>query len=271
LLNTSVVDRESIESSLARQFLRTVGELYVMMVPAAAIVVLLTTQTGQRGTVLAVLLAPIAFCYAPIAIRSGSLSVAAWRKRRTRANVGRELGEVGGEYRILSRCSVTPGREDHIAIGPNGIFVIMACDDGGRVTASSRRLFVNARLPWRDLIDDCRIDTLRVRERVRRAVGRSLPVHSVLCFARALVAVGQEIQGVKVVQAPRLARLIVSTAAPMRLSEREIERAASALTEANESQRPRPLARRSRRSRPEIQSDRRLALVGRVPAHHHER
>jgi hypothetical protein len=271
LLNTSVVDRESIESSLARQFLRTVGELYVMMVPAAAIVVLLTTQTGQRGTVLAILLAPIAFGYASIAIRSGSLSLAAWRKRRTRANVGRELGEVGREYRILSRCSVTPGREDHIAIGPNGIFVIMACDDSGRVTASSRRLFVNARLPWRDLIDDCRIDTLRVRERVRRAVGRSLPVHSVLCFARALVAVGQEIQGVKVVQAPRLARLIVSTAAPMRLSEREIERAASALTEANESQRPRPLARRSRRSRPEIQSDRRLALVGRVPAHHHER
>jgi hypothetical protein len=241
-----------------------------MLIPAAAVVVLLTTPTGQRGVAVAILLTPIAFGYASIATRSIAASLALGRRLRARANVGRELLELGREYRILSRCSVTPGREDHIVIGPNGVFVIMACDDGGRVTASSRRLFVNAQLPWRDLIDDCRVDTLRVRERLRRELGYPLPVHSVLCFARALVAVGQEIQGVKVVQAPRLARLIVSTAAAIRLSEHDVELVAGALTEARKPQ-PRPVARRPRRARADDRGARRLALVGRVPAQHHDR
>jgi hypothetical protein len=272
LSNTSVVDSEhTTDSSLASAILRTVGELYVMLVPAVAVVILLTAHTDPRATVIAVLLAPIAFCFASIAIRSASETLALWRKRRARANVARELLDLGRSYRILSRCSVTPGREDHIAIGPNGIFVVLACDDSGRVTASSRRLFVNARLPWRDLIDDCRIDTLRVRERVKRAVGRPLPVHSVLCFAHALVAVGQEIQGVKVVQAARLARLIVSTAAPVRLTDAEVEHAAVALTETRQVQRPRMPRRQPRRGRTLVAGDRRLALVGPVPARHHER
>jgi len=270
LLTTSVVDSEPIESSLSHHLLRTIGELYVMLIPAAALVVLLTTATGQRGLVVAVLLAPIAFCYAPLAIRSGAATLASWRRRRARANVGRELLHLGGDYRILSRCSVTPGREDHIAIGPNGVFVVLACDGSGRVTASQRRVFVNARLPWRDLVDDCRIDALRVRERVRHAVGRPLPVHSVLCFAHALVAVGQEIQGVKVVQAPRLARVIASTMTTVPLSERDVELVAAALTESRQHE-ARPVARRPRRSPSESPTDRRLALVGRVPARHHER
>jgi hypothetical protein len=270
LFRTCVPDSEFIEGSLPHQLLRAVGELYVTVIAAVAIVVLLTAQTGQRGMAVAILLAPLAFCYASIAMRSGAVSVALWRKRRARANVGRVLLDLGRDYHILSRYSVTPGREDHVAVGPNGIFVVMACDDSGRVTASSRRLFVNARLPWRDLVDDCRIDALRVRERVRRALGRPLPVHSVLCFARALVAVGQEIQGVKVVQAARLARLIVSTAVPTPLSARDVELAAIALTEARQPE-PRPVARRPRRDRAEFQAVRRLALVGRVPARHHDR
>lgn len=250
--------------------MRAVGEIYVMSMPAAAVVVLLTTPSGQRGMLVAILLTPIAFCYASIAIRSIAGAAVLWRRQRARANVGRELLELGRDYRILSRCSVTPGREDHIAIGPNGVFVIIACDDAGRVTGSRRRLFVNARLPWRDLIDDSRIDTLRVRERLRRALGRPLPVHSVLCFARALVAVGQEIQGVKVVQAARLARLIASTATTAPLTDHEIERAAIELTETRSSS-LRPVGRRPRLGRADAQGDRRLALVGRVPARRHDR
>ena len=265
-----VVDSEPIDSSLTRRLLRTIGELYVMVVPAAAFVVLLTTATGQRRLVMAVLLAPIAFCYAPLAIRSAVTTLALWRRRRARANVGRELLQLGRDYRILSRCSVTPGREDHIAIGPNGVFVILACDDSGRVTASHRRVFVNARLPWRDLLDDCRVDALRVRERLRRAVGRPLPVHSVLCFAHALVAVGQEVQGVKVVQAPRLARVIASTMATAPLSQGDVELAATALTESRPAE-PRPVVHRARHSRSESPAGRRLALVGRVSVRHQDR
>jgi hypothetical protein len=250
--------------------LQTTGALYVVVASLFAIVVLLTSRTGVLGMAGVLVLVPIAFCYAPIAARRFGEGVVMWRKSRARANVGRELLDLGREYRVLSRCSVTPGREDHIAIGPNGIFVIMACEDAGRVTASQRRVFVNARLPWRDLVDDCRIDTLRVRERMRGVIDQSLPVHSVLCFARALVAVGQEIQGVKVVQAVRLARLIASTAVVTPLTEGDIERAAAALTAARLPQLPRRIPRRSRRSVSPI-PDRRLALVGPASARRHDR
>lgn len=266
-----MVDSEHSDGSFTSLILRTVGEAYVMLVPAVAVVVLLTARTDNRATVIAILLAPIAFCFASIAVRSAGETLAVWRKRRARANIARELLDLGRRYRILSRCSVTPGREDHVAVGPNGVFVILACDDSGRITASSRRLFVNARLPWRDLIDDCRIDALRVRERVRRAAGRPLPVHSVLCFARALVAVGQEIQGVKVVQAARLSRLIVSTASATPLTDREIDLVATALTDARETQRPPRDARHVRRSRSAHGVERRLALVGPMSARQRER
>ena len=267
---TSVRNREVRTSPLSRQMVRTLGGLYVAIAPLFAIGVLLSTHPGELGMAGALLLMPIALCYAPIAAHSFGEGVVLWRRKRARANVGRELLDLGREYRVLSRCSVTPGREDHIAIGPNGIFVIMACEDGGRVTASQRRLFVNARLQWRDLVDDCRVDTLRVRERIRGVVDRPLPVHSVLCFARALVAVGQEIQGVKVVQAARLSRLISSTAVTTPLTEGDIERAAMALTEARRPQLPRRIPRRSRRSSSPI-PDRRLALVGPTSARRHDR
>src|SRR5690348_10721798 len=101
LFDCHVVDQERIESSLPQQLLRTVGEMYVMLVPAVALVILLTTATGERGLIVAILLAPIAFCYAPLAMRSGRATLALWRKRRARANVGRELLTLGRDYRIL--------------------------------------------------------------------------------------------------------------------------------------------------------------------------
>jgi hypothetical protein len=57
---------------------------------------------------------------------------------------------------------------------------------------------------------------------------------------------------------------------PTPLSARDVELAAIALTEARQPE-PRPVARRPRRDRAEFQAVRRLALVGRVPARHHDR
>ena len=239
--------------------LRAVGAFYVAVAPLFAVAILLSAHAGELPIVASLVLMPVAICFAPLAAQRFGECVILWRKQRARANVGRVLLELGREYRVLSRCSVTPGREDHIAIGPNGIFVIVACEDGGRVTASQRRVFVNARLPWRDLVDDCRVDALRVRERIRGSLDRALPVHSVLCFARALVAVGQEIQGVKVVQATRLARLIASTAVAVPLPQRDVDRVAALLTEPRRPA-PRRIVRRVRRS-PSLAPDRRLALV----------
>jgi hypothetical protein len=261
-----VAERSSIASPLARQGLQCLGEAYLVSVAVLTVAVLLN-KTGPPAIAAALLLMPVAFVFGALAVRSGTTFLRTARTRSVRATVGRALGTLGTEYRMLARLCITPGREDHVAIGPNGIFVIVSCDDGGRVTASQRRLFVNAQLPWRDLVDDTRVDALRVRERVRRSVGRPLPVHSVLCFARALVAVGQEIQGVKIVHASRLARLIASTAlgsAP--LSAADIDAAAKALTTSVDSRRARPVLRFARRGRGVATDARRLALVGRRPA-----
>ncbi len=254
----------------SRQMLLALAAVYVVLAPAFAIVVLLTSHGGDRGVIAALVLMPIAFCYAPISAARLREALAAWRKTRARADVGRVLLELGREYRVLSRSSATQGREDHIAIGPNGIFVIIACEDAGRVTASHRRVFVNARLPWRDLVDDCRVDALRVRERLRGVVERPLMVHSVLCFAHALVAVGQDIQGVKVVQAARLARLIKSPANAVPSTPGEIEGSANARPANSRAALPRRLPRRAR-PKTNAEQDRRLALVTPGVAQHRDR
>jgi len=236
-------------------------------VAALTVTVLLLHQSGTAVMASAFLLMPIAFTFAALAVRSGTTFARTARTRSVRATVGRALATLGPEYRLLPRLCITPGREDHVAIGPNGIFVVVACDDTGRVTASQRRVFVNARLPWRDLVDDCRIDALRVRERVRRVLGRQLPVHSILCFARALVAVGQEIQGVNIVHASRLPRLVASAkVSGPSLSPADVEMVATTLANAGDPRPTRPVLRLTRRRRRVAVEERRLALVGRRPA-----
>ena len=145
--------------------------------------------------------------------------------------------------------------------------VTLSSDDGGRVTASDQRLFVNARLPWRNLVEDCRVEALRVADRVQRALGRPVPVHAVLCFTRALVAVGQEIRGVKVVQVPRLARLIESVAATPPLGQQDVETVRAALVASTTATPERKIFRLTRR-RASAQSARPLTLVGRSSTPH---
>lgn len=262
-----VVTRLLTGSPLARAALRSAGAAYGALVLVAVLAVLVTGDEGRVGIGLAALLIPIAIALASTAVRSGISAARMVHDRRLRANVGRALAALAPGYRLLPRLAVSEGRESHVAIGPNGVFVILARTDGGRVTASTRRLFVNARLPWRDLVDDCRVDALRVRERVRRTLGREVPVHAVLCFARALVAVGQEIQGVKVVHAGRVARLIGSTAAPAPLAAADVAAIAAALERVEG---PAPIAvGRFAPPRRMAVSERRLALVGRGAARPH--
>ena len=89
-----------------------------------------------------------------------------------------------------------------------------------------------------------------------------MPVHAVLCFTRALVAVGQEIRGVKIVQVPRLARLIESVGdRRRRLSEEDIEEARAALVVTRQRS---PCDRffASRRGVRRLHGERPLSLVG---------
>ncbi len=182
------------------------------MTIAAAVGLAALTLQGGWLPVATLLLLPVFLAALLDAARTATGLWREWRAHELGANVKRALATLGPAYRVVTRGASLAERDRHVAIGPNGVFLIVSSDDGGRVTASDQRLFVNARLPWRNLVEDCRVEALRVSDRVQRALGRPVPVHAVLCFTRALVAVGQEIRGVKIVQVPRLARFIESVA-----------------------------------------------------------
>ena len=257
-----------IESTRRRPALRCAGAIYLTLAAGVALVTL--AGRGAWVTFDTVLLLPVFIVAGVDAVRTGT---DLWQDRRASqlgANVKRTLATLGPSYRVVTRGSPALARDSHVAIGPNGIFLILSSDDGGRVTASDQRLFVNARLPWHNLVEDCRVEALRVADRLRRALARPVPIHAVLCFTRALVAVGQEIRGVKIVQVPRLARLIESVAIPATLSDSDIEAVRAALV-TNATVTPlRPVFRLTRR-RPVAIGERPLTLVGRPPTPHQSR
>ncbi len=229
---------------------------------AAAVALFALGVDASWGPLATVLLLPVAVLGGLEAVRTGNQLWQEWRASQLGANVRRMLATLGPGYRVVTRDSQLPERDSHVAIGPNGVFLVLSSDDGGRVTGSDQRLFVNARVPWRNMVEDCRVEALRVSDRVQRALGRPLPVHAVLCFTRALVAVGQEVRGVKIVQVPRLARLITSVAAATTLSDVEVEAVRAALVSTPTVSPLRPLFRITRR-RQMVNGERPLSLVGR--------
>jgi hypothetical protein len=248
------------KSPIRRLALRCAGAIYLMLSAGMALVALSVRGTWAAcGTLL---LLPFFVLAGVDAVRTATVLWQEWRADKLGANVKRTLATLGPSYRVVTRGSLPPERASHVAIGPNGIFLILSSDDGGRVTASDHRLFVNARLPWRNVVEDCRVEALRIADRVQRALARPVPVQAVLCFTRALVAVGHEIRGVKIVQVPRLARLIESLAVSARLSEADIETARAALVTTAIGAPARPVFRLIRH-RPVANGERSLALVGR--------
>lgn len=241
--------------------IRCAGALYLTIASGVAIVALSSVR-GVGVSTGTLLLLPVLIAAGFDAIRTGLGLWHEWRAGQLGANVKRTLAGLGPSYRVVTRGSALPERNSHVAVGPNGVFLILASDDGGRVTASDQRLFVNARLPWRNLVEDCRVEALRVADRLQRALPRPVPVHAVLCFTRALVAVGQEIRGVKIVQVPRLARLIESVAVQATLSEADIETVRATLLAHSPVPAARPVFRLTPR-RAATSADRSLTLVGR--------
>jgi hypothetical protein len=251
-----------------RPELHCAGAIYLTLATGAGLVAL--AIHGSWVPLATILLLPVFVGAGVVAVRSSTELWQEWRANQLGANVKRTLASLGPTYRVVTRGSTAADRDSHVAIGPNGVFLILSSDDGGRVTASDQRLFVNARLPWRNLVEDCRVEALRVADRVQRALGRPVPVHAVLCFTRALVAVGQEIRGVKIVQVPRLARLIESVAIPTALADADVETARAALVQSVPASSARPIFRLTPR-RATTPAERPLTLVGRPSTPHRYR
>lgn len=249
-----------------RAELRCLAGVYLTVAVAIALAAL--SQQGSWAPFATLLLLPVFVVALVDAARSTGTLWQEWRAYELGVNVKRALASLRPSYRVVARGPSLTERDRHVAIGPNGVFLVLSSDDGGRVTASDQRLFVNARLPWRNLVEDCRVEALRVSDRVQRALGRPVPVHAILCFTRALVAVGQEIRGVKIVQVPRLARLIESVSVPTPLSEQDVETVRSALVTAGAATPTRKVFRLTPR-RSAVQNARPLTLVGRPSTSHH--
>ena len=255
------------QNPLGRPEIRCAGAVYLALAAASG----LTAMSIDPNWIplATVLLLPVVLVGAFDAARTAARMWRGWRATQLGANVKRALASLGSSYRIVTRGSSVPSRDSHVAIGPNGVFLVLSSDENGRITASDQRLFVNARLPWRNIVEDCRVEALRVGDRVQRALGRPVPVHAVLCFTRALVAVGQEIRGVKIVQVPRLARLVASIAAPTPLSADEVAMARAALVASVSTVAPlRPVFRLTRRRRTSARGERPFSIVGRTSTTH---
>jgi hypothetical protein len=258
----------SVKSPISTREARCLGAIYVMGATVVALVALAGRQTWMPFATLALL--PVFLIAGIDAVRTTMALHRDWRASELGANVKRVLASLGPAYRVVTRGASLAERDRHVAIGPNGIFLVLSSDDGGRVTASDQRLFVNARLPWRNLVEDCRVEALRVADRAQRALGRPVPVHAVLCFTRALVAVGQEIRGVKIVQVPRLARLIESVGVAVPIAEADVETVRAALIAQEKTPVARPVFRLTPR-KASADSERQLTLVGRPSTPHQYR
>jgi hypothetical protein len=255
------------QNPLSRPEIRCAGAIYLTLAAASGLIALSVDRSWVPLST--VLLLPVVVIGAFDAVHTAARLWHEWRAMQLGANVKRALASLGSSYRVVTRGSPVPSRDSHVAIGPNGVFLVLSSDDGGRVTASDQRLFVNARLPWRNIVEDCRVEALRVADRVQRALGRPVPVHAVLCFTRALVAVGQEIRGVKIVQVPRLARLIASVAAPAALTAEDVETARNALVASVTVTPLRPVFRLTRR-RTTAPGERPFTIVGRSSSTPHQ-
>jgi hypothetical protein len=253
------------KGAIGRREGRCLAALYLVVATGVA----LFAMSGQAAWAPygMLLLVPVFAMAGVDTIRSATAIHREWRASELGANVKRALASLGPAYRVVTRPASLGERDRHVAIGPNGVFLVLSSDDGGRVTASDQRLFVNARLPWRNLVEDCRVEALRVGDRVQRALGRPVPVHAIVCFTRALVAVGQEIRSVKIVQVPRLARLIESVGVDAPLTATDVETVRAELVVQEKPTVVRPIFRLTPR-RASVEHERQLTLVGRPTAPH---
>ena len=220
----------SADGTRETSLLDTAAAGYAALVVLIALAVLIAPGSGPLHAVAAVGLLPLFVYYLCAALFRGAR---AFRSRRARAlgdGVRHALAALGDAYRVASCTPDGSDREHHVAVGPNGVFVIVAADDRARLAAARKRLLPDARPRWRDLIEDCHIESLRASERLRRDLGVVPPLHAILCLRHALVPVGREVRGVRVVQLRDLARVVGETHAPAALDARAIGAAAAALT-----------------------------------------
>ncbi len=146
-------------------------------------------------------------------------------------DTGRVLERLRG-YELLRRLVGTPGKQEHVVVGPNGVFVVTTRRTGERRGASREPgAFLAGRKTRDDLVEEAKMEAACVAERIFRRLGFRPKVKPVLCFPHGLVAVGENRRGVMVVTAPNVARAIRAEPADTLLSPPEVEAIVAALAE----------------------------------------
>ena len=210
--------------------LGTLGVAYAALATFVGLVAVLTGTSGLGRAGAVFLLATLVVHFGRVTIVDVRRVLLARRATSLGADVRDALAPLGAGFQVTRVACDEFEREDHVVVGPTGIFVIVAADSDRYAEASERGLFPDSRAWWRDMIDDCHIEALRAGERLRRSVRRPVTVHPVLCLRSGLVTVGRMVRGVRIVHLQDLARLISDLPVTVELDPRQIEIASAALS-----------------------------------------
>ncbi len=222
--------RRARSRTIARQ-LRFIGfSLFGLGTSLAAAIYLLKATGGYGRLFLSLGLFVVALRY------FRSLARTAWRVREVRTfeaalqDTGRALEKLHG-YELLRRLVGVPGKQEHVVVGPNGIFVVITrparhCPSSPGSKANRRDL---ARNP--DPVEESRIEAACVAEKIHQRLGHRPKVQPVLCFPQALVAVGEKRRGVMIVTTPTVAEAIQAQPKQPALPTDAIEAVVEALVE----------------------------------------
>jgi hypothetical protein len=251
------------QAARERAFFRWVGASYAAATILTALAALVTRDDGLLRAVAITLLVPAGVYFGCLSVARLAALVSRGGDQGLDAAVRCELAGLGRDYRVTRSPCPGADRQDQVTIGPNGVFVVVAADDVRRARVVGARLLPLGRPAWRDLVEDSRIEALRVEERLRRALGRRLSVHSLVCVRRGLVSVGREVRGVRIVTLPSLCRAVADTPAATPLDDVEIQAAVAALEAAARVVPLRPDTRPPRPAPPVLTLARQRRLVGR--------
>lgn len=205
--------------------------LFGAVVTGCAAFAMISSGGGIGYFCLAFALSVIAWRYCRCAARSARRLKDARNLQAAMRDTGRALERLRG-YELLRRLVGTPGKQEHVVVGPNGVFVVTTRRAGeGRIGSKRPAACLPGGKTRADLVEEAKIEAACVGERIFRRLGFRPKVKPVLCFPHALVAVGENRRGVMVVTAPNVARAIRAEPADTLLSPPEVEAIVAALVE----------------------------------------
>lgn len=133
----------------------------------------------------------------------------------SRTRLDHYLKGARGEQRVAAELAALPGAPDvfhglplggrgasdcdHVVVDEQGVFLIETKSWEARITLENGAILYNGRRPDRPPLDQVRATAMRLHDELARAIGLSVQVRPVLCFASGALPAGiSGVQGVRI-------------------------------------------------------------------------